>query len=169
MLRRVVVENYIFFKARQELDLNGAYDGCFYTLIGENASGKSSFVSLIKAASNFGDDSEEDFEVIGGDLASAKVVCDFCFLNGQTLREVAPDFNSYTAQHYSLGFWFFFSWFSDDILKFPLELAKLLRGTFGSCTASLRVFAGRRSFYSSDPAHCQFLYVVSEDIMLVVI
>lgn len=172
MLRRVVVENYIFFKARQELDLNGAYDGCFYTLIGENASGKSSFVSLIKAASNFGDDSEEDFEVIGGDLASAKVVCEFCFLNGQELLqhfERLPPTSTRILLSTIPWVSGFFSWFSDDILKFPLELAKLLRGTFGSCTASLRVFAGRRSFYSSDPAHCQFLYVVSEDIVLVVI
>ena len=61
MLRRVVVENLIFFKGRQELDLDGAHNGSFHTLVGENASGKSSFVALVKAASDFVDN-EEDFD-----------------------------------------------------------------------------------------------------------
>ena len=172
MLRRVVVENYIFFKDRQELDLDGTHDGCFHTLVGENASGKSSFVALVKAASNFVD-SEEDFEVIGDDMASAKLVCEFCFQDGQELLQYFQETpRNSTRELLSTIPWVsgLFSWFSDDVLKFPLELAKLVRETFGSVTSSvMRVFSGRRSFNSRNLSHCQFLYVVSEDVVLVVI
>ena len=60
MLRRVVVENYIIFKGRQELDLESTCGSSFHTLVGENSSGKSSFVALVKAASNFVDNSEDN-------------------------------------------------------------------------------------------------------------
>lgn len=173
MLRRVVVENYIFFKDRQELDLDGAHDGSFHTLVGENASGKSSFVALVKAASNFVD-SEEDFEVIGDGIqqASAKAVCEFYFQDGQELLQYFESSPS-NSTHLLLSKipWVsgLFSWFSDDILKFPMELAGLVSKAFGSVSVPLRVFAGRRTFNNNNPSHCQFLYVVSEDIVLVVI
>ena len=172
MLRRIVVENYILFEGRQELDFDGAHDGSFHTLVGENASGKSSFVALIKASSNFVDEGEENFEVIGDDAASAKVVCEFGFQDGQELLhyfERSPSNSTHSLLITIPWVSGLFSWFSDDILKFPLQLAKLIRGTFGSVTTILRVFAGKRSFRSSDPSQCQFLYVVSEEVVLVVI
>lgn len=52
----------------------------FYIFVGENLSGKSSFVVLVKVVSNFVDN-EEDFEVIGNDV-SVKVVCEFYFKYG---------------------------------------------------------------------------------------
>lgn len=171
MLRRVVVENFIVFKGRQELHLDGAYDGSFHTLVGENASGKSSFVALLKAASNFADN-EEDFEVIGDDEASAKAVCEFYFQDGQELLRYFES-SSWNSTHLLLDAipWVsgLFSWFSDDILKFPLQLADLVRETFGSMATSVHVFSGRRSFDTKDPSHYQFLYVVSEDVVLVII
>ena len=171
MLRRVVVENYIIFKGRQELDLESACGSSFHTLVGENSSGKSSFVALVKAASNFVDN-DEDFEVIGNNVASAKAVCEFHFKNGREF-----------SQHFESSPWNLtgavlssvpcvsglFSWFSDDVLKFPTELTNLLRETFGSVSGLVRVFSGRKTFNSSNPSHCQFLYVVCEDVVLVVI
>lgn len=171
MLRRVVVENYIIFKGRQELDLESTCGSSFHTLVGENSSGKSSFVALVKAASNFVDN-EEDFEVIGNDDISAKVVCEFHFKHG---REFSQYFDSSPSNLTGAvlstvpcvsGL---FSWFSDDILKFPTELTNLLRETFGSVSGLVRVFSGRKTFNSSSPSHCQFLYVVCEDVVLVVI
>lgn len=171
MLRRVVVENYIIFKGRQELDLESACGGRFHTLVGENSSGKSSFVALVKAASNFVDN-DEDFEVIGNDIASAKAVCEFHFKHGQEFsqyferssssltRALVPSVPCVSG---------LFSWFSDDILRFPTQLTNLLRETFGSVPALVRVLSGRKSFNASGPTHCQFLYVVSEDVVLVVI
>ena len=171
MLRRVVVENLIFFKGRQELDLDGAHDGSFHTLVGENASGKSSFVALVKAASDFVDN-EEDFEIIGDDATRSKAVCEFYFQDGQDLLRYLES-SSWNSTHLLLGKvpWVsgLFSWFSDDILKFPMQLADLLREKFGSITASVPVFSGRRSFDPNDPRRCQFLYVVSEDEVLVII
>lgn len=168
MLRRIVVENYIIFKGRQELDLDSTCGGSFHTLVGENASGKSSFVALVKAASNFVDN-DEDFEVIGNDIASAKAVCEFHFKHGHELLQYFER-SSTRALHPTVpcvsGL---FSWFSDDILKFPMQLADLLRDTFGSVSALVRVFSGRKSFNNNHPSHCQFLYVVSEDVVLVVI
>ena len=132
MLRRVVVENYIIFKGRQELDLESTCGSSFHTLVGENSSGKSSFVALVKAASNFVDN-EEDFEVIGNDV-SAKAVCEFHFKHG---RELSQYFDSSPSNLTGAvlstvpcvsGL---FSWFSDDILKLPTELTNLLRETFG--------------------------------------
>jgi len=171
MLRRVVVENYIIFKGRQELDLESACGSSFHTLVGENSSGKSSFVALVKAASNFVDN-DEDFEVIGNNVASAKAVCEFHFQHGRELSqyfESSP--SNFTGAVLSTvpcvsGL---FSWFSDDVLKFPTELTNLLRETFGSVSGLVRVFSGRKTFNSSNPSHCQFLYVVCEDVVLVVI
>ena len=171
MLRRVVVENYIIFKGQQELDLESACGSSFHTLVGENSSGKSSFVALVKAASNFVDN-DEDFEVIGNNVASAKAVCEFHFQHGRELSqyfESSP--SNFTGAVLSTvpcvsGL---FSWFSDDVLKFPTELTNLLRETFGSVSGLVRVFSGRKTFNSSNPSHCQFLYVVCEDVVLVVI
>lgn len=171
MLRRVVVENYIIFKGRQELDLESACGSSFHTLVGENSSGKSSFVALVKAASNFVDN-DEDFEVVGNNVASAKAVCEFHFQHGRELSqyfESSP--SNFTGAVLSTvpcvsGL---FSWFSDDVLKFPTELTNLLRETFGSVSGLVRVFSGRKTFNSSNPSHCQFLYVVCEDVVLVVI
>lgn len=73
MLRRVVVEDYIFFKGRQELNLESSSGNSFHTLVGENATGKSSFVALVKATSNF-DNNENDFEVIGNKETGSKAV-----------------------------------------------------------------------------------------------
>lgn len=171
MLRRVVVENYIIFKGRQELDLESACGSSFHTLVGENSSGKSSFVALVKAASNFVDN-DEDFEVIGNKVASAKAVCEFHFKHGQEFSqycERSPSNLTGAVLSTVPCVSGLFSWFSDDILKFPTKLTNLLRGTFGSVSALVRVFSGRKSFNSSNPSHCQFLYVVCEDVVLVVI
>ena len=171
MLRRVVVENYIIFKGRQELDLESACGGSFHTLVGENSSGKSSFVALVKAASNFVDN-DEDFEVIDNDLASAKVVCEFHFKHGHEFSqyfERSPSSLSRALVPSVPCVAGLFSWFSDDILKFPTLLTNLMKEKFGSVSASVRVLSGRKSFTACGPSHCQFLYVVSEDVVLVVI
>ncbi|XP_022780644.1 uncharacterized protein LOC111321911 isoform X2 [Stylophora pistillata] len=61
-----------------------------------------------------------------------------------------------------------FSWFSDYILIFPVQLINLLQETFGSASSLIRVFCGRRNLNTSNPFHSQFLYFVSEEIVLVV-
>lgn len=171
MLRRVVVENYIIFKGRQELDLESACGSSFHTLVGENSSGKSSFVALVKAASNFVDN-DEDFEVIGNNVVSAKAVCEFHFKHGRELSqyfESSPSNLTGAVLSTVPCVSGLFSWFSDDVLKFPTELTYLLRETFGSVSGLVRVFSGRKTFNSSNPSHCQFLYVVCKDVVLVVI
>ena len=171
MLRRVVVENYIIFKGRQELDLKSTCGGSFHTLVGENSSGKSSFVALVKAASNFVDN-DEDFEVIDNHIPSAKAVCEFHFKHGREFSQYFERSPSNLTRAFqpsvpcAPGL---FSWFSDDILKFPTQLTKLLRETFGEVSALIRVLSGRKSFKANSPSHSQFLYVVSEDVVLVVI
>ena len=170
MLRRVVIENYIFFKGRQELNLESSCGNSFHILVGENGSGKSSFVALIKAASNFVSN-ENDFEVIRNEESGAKAVCEFHFKHGRELIEYVDRMPWNSAQTLLPTIPFIsglFSWFSDDILKFPMQIANLLRETFSSVSTLIRVFSGRRNLNTSNPSHCQFLYIVSEEVVLVV-
>ena len=172
MLRRVVVENYIIFKGRQELHFCASDGGSFYTLVGENASGKSSFVALVKAASNLVDN-DSDFEVIGDGAANAKAVCEFRFKDGEELSQYfqrPPSTSWYLSLYHIPWVAGFFSWFSEDVLKIPKELSRLVKGTFGNVRTPISVFAGRRNFTSvRSPCPCQFVYIVCNDVVLVVV
>ncbi|XP_048575736.1 uncharacterized protein LOC5509623 [Nematostella vectensis] len=177
MLRRVVVENYVIFKGRHELDFMGR-DGCnFYTFVGENASGKSSLVALIKAASNLQEEGP-DFEVIDN-CKESKVVCEFEFKNGAELIRHCDHCNEASAtQLVSPGL---SSWFSDDILKIPTPFFDQIFEYCRGGTKRIQVLAGHR--HQSLPqttessrrkenevdriSNSQFLYILMDDGILV--
>ena len=165
MLRRVVVENYIIFKGRQEVNFSSKDECSFYTLVGENSSGKSSFVALIKAASDFTSD-VTDFEVISDEGEHAEVVCEFEFQNGRELKQfVQGSYKSGDLPEYSSFISGLCSWFADDILRLPHNLSASVSELFGTVSLPIRVVSGCRQ---TSLQKLQFLYILSEDHVLVV-
>lgn len=142
MLRHVVVENYVIFKGRHELDLSGK-DGCnFFTFVGENASGKSSLVALIKAACNLQEEGP-DFEVLNNDLGLSKAVCQF-EMSKDEIRKLCDNCSTIATQPARLSAGLS-SWFCDDLIKIPEPLVDMIRHIcLKSTTAKFQVLVGHR-------------------------
>lgn len=179
MLRRIVIENYVIFKGRHEIDLQGK-DGCrFFTFVGENASGKSSLVALIKAACNLQEEGP-DFEVLDNDLGLSKAVCQF-EMNKDEIRKLCDNCISVAAQSTRLSAGLS-SWFCDDLIKIPEPLVDVIRTVcLDSSTKMFQVLVGHRHHpvmvkYSkpfeevdSDTlCNSQFMYIIMDNEIFVV-
>ena len=148
MLRRVVVQNFLVFKGRHELDLGGK-DGCnFYSFVGENASGKSGLIDLIKSAGNFST-SEQHFDEISSDGKDAKIVCKFEFANGRELTQYCEECKSSKFYPHNTRVAGLNSWFADDILKIPVNLAKPIAEVCTGVKTKVQIFIGYR--YQAKP------------------
>ncbi|XP_031574179.1 uncharacterized protein LOC116307981 [Actinia tenebrosa] len=174
MLRRVVVENYVIFKGRHELDFDGKEGRHFYTFVGENASGKSSLVALIKAACNLQDEGP-DFEVITNGKGESKAVCHFEFSNGKELVKVCEESCATAGQATKLSVGLS-SWFCDELIKIPSALLEPIKMACRHVNSKLDLLVGHRhqpigTQYSRpaydpelDPlCNSQFLYIIMDD------
>lgn len=174
MLRRVVVENYVIFKGRHELDFDGKEGRNFYTFVGENASGKSSLVALMKAACNLQEEGP-DFEVITNGKGESKVVCQFAFNNGKDLVKVCEESCATAGQATKLSAGLS-SWFCDELIKIPSPLLEPIKMACRNVNTNLDLLIGHRhqpigTQYSRsdydpdiDPlSNSQFLYIIMDD------
>ena len=118
-LKRVVIDNYKIFSSKQVLDFQHesslSTHSKYFTLVGENGSGKSTFLALVGLASDFG--GKVTSHVCNSEKGSI-VACEYEI---ESLSELASTQDSITLSYPALELWFL-----TGILKIPFELQQYI-------------------------------------------
>ena len=156
-LKRVVVNNYKVFNNKQMLNFQHkpslANTGKYFTLVGENGSGKSAFLALVGLASNF---SSKVTNHICDSTKSSVVACEYEVENWSKL---ADSHNNIAHIYPGLDLWFL-----TGVLKIPTELQRFISERYlGVNTKDLTVVIGfmHQPESSSEDIVSRFLYVQS--------
>ena len=142
MLRRLVIDNYKIFDKKQIMDFSAKHEKSenpskLFTLVGENASGKSTVLKVVCFASNFGCRRPvENLRVCDGSRESV-VACEYVleFKSWEKLPRYHE--NSFARTHPEFKLWFL-----DGILIIPKELHKFLQDRMKITSGTLTLVIG---------------------------
>ena len=160
ILKRVLIDNYKIFNSKQEVDFSvetaSTNGGKYFTLVGENGCGKSTFLALAGLASDFG--GRISNRVCGSSRESI-VACEYEVKNWKELDCVE-------SKNFGTIYPAFQLWFLDGILKIPKKLHQFLADEhLHLVTSPSTVVIGFKHTPSSDglgeAIASKFLYVKS--------
>lgn len=160
VLKRVAIDNYKIFNTKQVVDFTvdtvSPKNGEYFTLVGENGSGKSTFLALVGLASDFG--GRVSKRVCDSSRESI-VACEYVVENWTELSY--HENNSLVNIYPALELWFL-----AGILKIPKELHQFFAEKHpGLTTSPLTVVIGFKhtpsSYGQDEPIVSKFVYVKS--------
>ena len=143
-LKRVVIDNYKIFNNKQLLDFRHEpsllTNSKYFTLVGENGSGKSTFLAMVGLASNFGGRITNH---VCNEANESIVACEYEIENWS---ELANTNRNITLNYPALDLWFF-----NGVLKIPGELVHFISERYlGLSTKGLTVVIGFKRSPSSE-------------------
>jgi ABC-type Mn2+/Zn2+ transport system ATPase subunit len=158
-LKRVVIDNYKVFNNKQVLDFRHepslSTNSKYFTLVGENGSGKSTFLALVGLASDFGGKVTNH---VCDQTKGSMVACEYEIENWS---ELTNTHTNVTCNYPALDLWFL-----TGVLKIPEELKQFISEKYlGLNTKALTVVIGFKHLplleMSDEAVVLKFLYVQS--------